>query len=155
MFCFVWGFQTDEAYSTCGRTKVLYASSFTASFLVFTFLLTKPRGNYCTWIGLWPDRELKMQAGNFSFCSIHFISTFPIFSTFFLNHHQGHNVQAWMKSLNEQKQKMSLIQIGMGRVDPRDEWIRGWWPASIDLAEDLGNSSHREKCRSEIGASFC
>ena len=41
--CFVWGFQTDEAYSTCGRTKVLYASSFTASFLVFTFLLTKPR----------------------------------------------------------------------------------------------------------------
>ena len=30
-----------------------------------------------------------MQAGNFPFFSIHFISTIPIFSTFFLNHHQG------------------------------------------------------------------
>ena len=30
-------------HSTCGRTKVLYGSSFTASILVFTFLLTKPR----------------------------------------------------------------------------------------------------------------
>ena len=33
IFCLVRGFQTEEAYSTCGLTKVLYASSLTASFL--------------------------------------------------------------------------------------------------------------------------
>ena len=31
-----------EAYSTCGRTRVLYASSFTDSFLVLTFLFINP-----------------------------------------------------------------------------------------------------------------
>ena len=36
------GVQTEEAYSTCGRTRVLYANSLTCSFLVFTFLLMKP-----------------------------------------------------------------------------------------------------------------
>ena len=33
-----------EAYFTCGRTRVLYASSFTNSFLVLTFLFINPRG---------------------------------------------------------------------------------------------------------------
>ena len=42
MFSFVWGDQTGEAYSTLGRTKVLYASSLTFIFLVFTLRLTNP-----------------------------------------------------------------------------------------------------------------
>ena len=42
MFSFVWGDQTGEAYSTWGRTKVLYASSFTFGLLVFTLRLTNP-----------------------------------------------------------------------------------------------------------------
>ena len=32
-----------EAYSTCGRTRVLYASSFTDSFLALTFLFINLR----------------------------------------------------------------------------------------------------------------
>ena len=32
-----------EAYSTCGRTRVLYASSFTDSLLVLTMLFINPR----------------------------------------------------------------------------------------------------------------
>ena len=31
-----------KAYSTCGRTKVLYVNSFTGSFRGFTFLFTNP-----------------------------------------------------------------------------------------------------------------
>ena len=36
-----------EAYSTCGRTRVLYASSFTDSFWVLTFLFYKSEGSIC------------------------------------------------------------------------------------------------------------
>ena len=36
-----------EAYSTCGRTRVLYASSFTNSILVLTFLFYKSKGSIC------------------------------------------------------------------------------------------------------------
>ena len=36
-----------EAYSTCGRTGVLYASSFTDSFLFLTFLFYKSKGSIC------------------------------------------------------------------------------------------------------------
>ena len=32
-----------EAYSTCSHTRVLYAKSFTDSFLVLTFLFINPR----------------------------------------------------------------------------------------------------------------
>ena len=32
-----------ETYTSCGRTRVLYASSFTDSFLVLTFLFINPR----------------------------------------------------------------------------------------------------------------
>ena len=44
IFCFVWevGGQTEEAYSTWGRTNVLQASSFIFSLLVLTFRFTKP-----------------------------------------------------------------------------------------------------------------
>ena len=34
--------QTTDAYSTCGRTRELYAMVFISLFLVTTFLLTKP-----------------------------------------------------------------------------------------------------------------
>ena len=42
IFCLVYGFHIDEAYSARGRTRVLYANSFTGSFRVFTFLFTNP-----------------------------------------------------------------------------------------------------------------
>ena len=62
MFSLVLELQIADAYSTCGRTRVLYAIVLMSLFLVMTFLLTKPSvfslaGNIAVYKGV-PDQIL-------------------------------------------------------------------------------------------------